>query len=470
MRRASGRGQSVEGARAADVTDQPRTGLCEREQASAMASSGTQRGQRPPVDRSSRRATRTSIPTSAAVRWWLSARLGRVRRLTRPGCGARQGSTCGSRRRDEAIDGAGAVLLCVPDDAIARPAPHRRGRSGLVGQSRRRAPSTLLAAAESTAHRLSLHPCRPSPMARPPSRDTGRDRRLRRSAISYARSLAESLGMRPFEVPEESRAPTTPLPRWPPICWSRSRSRPRSWSSGWNRGCSRAARPAGPAHGKLGRERPAALTGPIARGDHATVERHREALAEAAPELLPLYDALAARAESVARESVNEAPHEDRPHQGRAARGASVPRRRREADRLVPTMATSMRDTCLMRQAREAATSSWSACSSIPRSSPGRGSRRLIRRDRGSRRRSLPPSRRRPALDARPRRDLSGGIRDDRRGREPRPVVLEGTQIIVAPPTSAGVTTVVAKLFKLGPAEIAYFRRKDAQQASGVGG
>jgi predicted short-subunit dehydrogenase-like oxidoreductase (DUF2520 family) len=41
----------------------------------------------------------------------------------------------------------------------------------------------------------------------------------------------------------------------------------------------------------LGAER--ALTGPIARGDHATVERHRDAVAERAPELLELFDALA---------------------------------------------------------------------------------------------------------------------------------------------------------------------------------
>ena len=35
------------------------------------------------------------------------------------------------------------------------------------------------------------------------------------------------------------------------------------------------------------------LTGPIERGDWATVERHRAAIAAAAPELLEAYDALA---------------------------------------------------------------------------------------------------------------------------------------------------------------------------------
>jgi predicted short-subunit dehydrogenase-like oxidoreductase (DUF2520 family) len=41
----------------------------------------------------------------------------------------------------------------------------------------------------------------------------------------------------------------------------------------------------------LGAER--ALTGPIARGDHGTVERQRDAVADRAPELLELFDALA---------------------------------------------------------------------------------------------------------------------------------------------------------------------------------
>jgi predicted short-subunit dehydrogenase-like oxidoreductase (DUF2520 family) len=36
-----------------------------------------------------------------------------------------------------------------------------------------------------------------------------------------------------------------------------------------------------------------ALTGPIARGDEATVQRQRAAVAERAPQLLPLFDALA---------------------------------------------------------------------------------------------------------------------------------------------------------------------------------
>ncbi len=43
-----------------------------------------------------------------------------------------------------------------------------------------------------------------------------------------------------------------------------------------------------------------ALTGPIARGDEATVARQRNAVAERAPELLPVWDALAAETHSLA--------------------------------------------------------------------------------------------------------------------------------------------------------------------------
>jgi predicted short-subunit dehydrogenase-like oxidoreductase (DUF2520 family) len=44
----------------------------------------------------------------------------------------------------------------------------------------------------------------------------------------------------------------------------------------------------------------AALTGPVARGDEATVTRQRAAVAERAPDLLPLFDALTAATRAVA--------------------------------------------------------------------------------------------------------------------------------------------------------------------------
>ena len=56
------------------------------------------------------------------------------------------------------------------------------------------------------------------------------------------------------------------------------------------------------------------LTGPIERGDWETVDRHRAAIAEHAPELLEAYDALAAL---TARETAHkEPPHDRRAHRG----------------------------------------------------------------------------------------------------------------------------------------------------------
>ena len=52
---------------------------------------------------------------------------------------------------------------------------------------------------------------------------------------------------------------------------------------------------------------PEALTGPIARGDEATVARHLAALAEADPDLLDLYRTLAERTAAVAGRSQREA-------------------------------------------------------------------------------------------------------------------------------------------------------------------
>jgi predicted short-subunit dehydrogenase-like oxidoreductase (DUF2520 family) len=52
----------------------------------------------------------------------------------------------------------------------------------------------------------------------------------------------------------------------------------------------------------LGPER--ALTGPIARGDHATVEGQRRAIEDAAPELLDLFDELVRHTRALAGHEV----------------------------------------------------------------------------------------------------------------------------------------------------------------------
>jgi predicted short-subunit dehydrogenase-like oxidoreductase (DUF2520 family) len=47
-----------------------------------------------------------------------------------------------------------------------------------------------------------------------------------------------------------------------------------------------------------------ALTGPVARGDEATVARQRSAIGDRTPELLPMFDALVEATRSLAVEAV----------------------------------------------------------------------------------------------------------------------------------------------------------------------
>jgi predicted short-subunit dehydrogenase-like oxidoreductase (DUF2520 family) len=211
----------------------------------------------------------------------------------------------------ESIDAGDAVLLCVPDDAIAEVSARIASSSpSLVGHvSGATALDALAPATDAGAAVFSLHPLQTFPDDRSPLNGasaaiSGIDGR----ALSFARSLAEALGLRPFEVPEESRAAyhaaaaissnllialeesAAELVERLGIEDARELLAPLVLRSAAN-------------WAERGGE---ALTGPIARGDRATVERHRAALAEAAPELLPMYDALAERAEAVA--SAGEVP------------------------------------------------------------------------------------------------------------------------------------------------------------------
>jgi predicted short-subunit dehydrogenase-like oxidoreductase (DUF2520 family) len=208
-----------------------------------------------------------------------------------------------------ACRGAGAALLCVPDDAIAAACSEIGADAPpLVGHvSGATTLDALAAATEHGAAAFSLHPLQTfaddhTPVEGIPAAIAGSDD----EALAFARALAEALGMRPFEVAEEDRAAyhaaaatasnllvalqesAAELLERAGVADAREMLAPlvlRTAANWVERG-------------------PNALTGPIARGDAETVERHRAALAETAPELLPIYDALAARAEAIARASV----------------------------------------------------------------------------------------------------------------------------------------------------------------------
>ena len=160
-------------------------------------------------------------------------------------------------------------------------------------------------------------------------------------ALDLARRLAAALGMRAFEIADEDRT-----------AYHAAASMAANFLVTLESAAARVAATAGverellvplvrAAVERWAIEGDASLTGPIARGDEATVARHREAIAERAPELLELYDVLAegdARrwrhedgahrrrgARGAARRAPGRARHRPRPDDGRAARRPSEP-------------------------------------------------------------------------------------------------------------------------------------------------
>ena len=211
---------------------------------------------------------------------------------------------------DDAARGAAVALLCVPDAEIAaasaavvaaapeiRFVGHTSGATGLI---------ELGAATSAGARAFSLHPLQTVPdesaeLVGCPAAIAGADA----EAQELARDLAERLGMRPFEVTEESRA-----------AYHAAASIASNFLVALEASAVELLDAAGVADPEEARELlaplvlrsaanwaergPAALTGPIARGDEETVERHLAAIDGVAPELLALYHALAERTRAVA--------------------------------------------------------------------------------------------------------------------------------------------------------------------------
>jgi predicted short-subunit dehydrogenase-like oxidoreductase (DUF2520 family) len=202
----------------------------------------------------------------------------------------RVGSAVVARLRERGLDvteEAELVLLCVPDTAIAdvartiRPGPWVAHVSG----------ATPLAALDPHRRRFSVHPLQTFTRARGPEQLDGAWAAVT-SEGSDARTagfwLAETLGLRPFDLPDDKR-------------------------SLYHAGAAIASNYLVTLHGMAAELFRAAgappealvplmrrtidndfqLTGPIERGDWSTVEAHRRAIREARPDLEPVYDVLA---------------------------------------------------------------------------------------------------------------------------------------------------------------------------------
>jgi predicted short-subunit dehydrogenase-like oxidoreductase (DUF2520 family) len=200
------------------------------------------------------------------------------------------------------FDGAGAdiALLCVPDAEIATAAAAIAPRDGLlVGHCSGATGLEVLTPHEA----FGLHPLMtvtgadaPGVFAGAGCATAGASAR----ALACARELATTLGLRPVAVAGEDRA-----------AYHAAAAMASNYLVALECAAERLAATAGITRADLAplvrasadnwaREGAAALTGPIARGDEATVAAHREAIAARTPDLLELYDALAGATRAVA--------------------------------------------------------------------------------------------------------------------------------------------------------------------------
>ena len=216
--------------------------------------------------------------------------------------------------RGEAPSGCDAIVLCVPDGEIEAAAATVAGAAPLIGHTSGATPLSALAPAAAAA--FGVHPLQtfagdaagPSALAAFAGAGCA-VAGTTAEALAFAADLARTLGMTPFEIDDEGRA-----------AYHAAASVASNFLVTLQAAAERIAAGAGlePEEarqlllpllrrtidnvGELGPER--ALTGPIARGDEATVAAQRQAVVEAAPELLELFDVLVEQTQALARSRV----------------------------------------------------------------------------------------------------------------------------------------------------------------------
>ena len=221
--------------------------------------------------------------------------------------GAGEVALAGRDEVEDACADAELVLLCVPDEEIVAAcervtavAPKLRFLGHTSGATRLEA---LAPAAERGIAVFSLHPLQTIPdldadLTGAPAAIAGSSS----AALDLARELAEICQMSPFEVPEDSRA-----------AYHAAASIASNFLIALETSAEDLLRAAGIEDGRQllaplvlrtaanwAEHGSGALTGPIARGDEATVQRQLEAIEEIAPELADAYRALAERTRAIA--------------------------------------------------------------------------------------------------------------------------------------------------------------------------
>jgi predicted short-subunit dehydrogenase-like oxidoreductase (DUF2520 family) len=207
------------------------------------------------------------------------------------GADGRVGRAVSARLAERGLVAAGrpsdVVLLCVPDRAIAEVAAGNAPGPWVAHVSG----GTPLAALAPHVRRFSLHPLQSFTLDRGAEQLDGAWAAVSGEsgeALVVATSLTEVLGLRPFTLADEHRA-----------LYHAGAAIASNYLVTLRRAAgellTRADVPPEALDPLIRRvvENGFQLTGPIERGDWETVERHRAAIAEHAPELLESYDALA---------------------------------------------------------------------------------------------------------------------------------------------------------------------------------
>jgi predicted short-subunit dehydrogenase-like oxidoreductase (DUF2520 family) len=200
----------------------------------------------------------------------------------------RVGSAIAARLRERGLSTDSAnpevVLLCVPDAAIPDVSRCLTPGPGWIGHV---SGATPLGALDPHDRRFSLHPLQTFDRSGDPAQLDGAWAAISGEtgeALAVARELAETLGLHPFELKDADRT-----------LYHAGAVFASNYLVTLQRAAVRLGVPAAGLvplmKGTIDHE--FELTGPIARGDWATVEAHKQAIRAEQPDLERLYEALA---------------------------------------------------------------------------------------------------------------------------------------------------------------------------------
>lgn len=253
-------------------------------------------------------ATSSTAPSHAPTRVAVIG-AGRVGTALAPALRAAGVETVGPLRRGEDLPAVDAALLCVPDGEIVVAAAGLATADTPPRFAGHVSGATRLSALDAAgAEAFGLHPLQTFAGGEGPEALAGAGCAIAGAtpaALELVRDLAERLGMRAIEIDDSARAAYHAAASIASNFLVTLEAAAEEVAGGAGLDPDQARALLAPlvratVDNWAARGPHAALTGPVARGDDATVERQRDAVAQQAPELLELFDALVARTRALA--------------------------------------------------------------------------------------------------------------------------------------------------------------------------